>query len=223
MQEQIKHNDTLQSVITRRRVVVALALLAVTVAASVGGVLRYRHVRYRHFAVHEPGKVYRSAWVDADVFAELVGRYDVHTVVNLCLPGEMGDRNVAQRRAVEAAGARLIELPFPANDTWTTDWPSVRKMEEILADPDSYPIWIHCQHGRERTVKALAIYDIGQRGMTAEDSLEAMPLFGMDHPWPIVTFAHNYETEWQAHDGGAPACNVEHVAESAAHDGNHTR
>ncbi|MEZ6072011.1 MAG: hypothetical protein R3C10_17545 [Pirellulales bacterium] len=193
----------------RRLFCVALALVVAT--AGIAGVLRYHHVRYRHFAVHEPGKVYRSAWVDDDVFEELIRKYHIRTVVNLCSPGEMGDRSVGQRQAVKHAGARLIELPFPPNNTWDTDWPAVAEMEEILDDPTSYPIWIHCQHGRERTVKALSIYDIRRRGMTAQESLKRMPLFGMDHPWPIVTFAHNYEEEQTCHDGST--C-IPHVAES---------
>lgn len=170
---------------------------AVSVAVlvlAVGGYIYWSHQRYKHFAVHEPGKVYRSAWVDSDVFAELIPQYHVKTVVNLCYPGEMGDRNVAQHEAVEAAGAKLIDLPFPPNDTWDLDYQSVAEMERILDDPASYPIWIHCQHGRERTVKALAMYDIRERHLSAKDSLQQMPLFGMEHPWHVVVFAHNYET-----------------------------
>ena len=49
--------------------------------------------------------------------------------------------------------------------------------------------------GRERTVKALAMYDIRHRHMTAEKSLDSMPLFNIDHPWPIVVFAYNYQTK----------------------------
>ena len=30
--------------------------------------------------------------------------------------------------------------------------------------------------------------------MTAKDSLATMPLWGREHPWPIVVFAYNYET-----------------------------
>ncbi len=171
------------------------ALLTVAaVAAIAGGYFYQHHKRYKHFAVHVPGKVYRSAWVDAEVFAELIPEYHVKTVVNLCYPGEMGNRNVDQRAAVEGAGAKLIDLPFPPNDTWDVNYPSVAEMERILDDPASYPIWIHCQHGRERTVKALAIYDIRERHISARDSLKQMPLFGMDHPWHVVTFAHNYES-----------------------------
>ncbi|MBX7167064.1 MAG: hypothetical protein K1X74_12110 [Pirellulales bacterium] len=167
---------------------VAIALLVIA------AVLHQRH-RYKHFAVHEPNRVYRSAWLESDVYAELIRKYKIKTVVNLCYPGEMGDRNLSERRAVEGAGAKLIELPFPPNDTWNVDYDSVERMEQILDDPATYPVWIHCQHGRERTVKALAIYDIRERHLSARQSLESMPLFDDPHPWPIVTFAYNYESK----------------------------
>lgn len=171
------------------------SLRAVMLIAVLAGAYAYRqHHRYKHFAVHVPGKVYRSAWVEGEVFEELIARYHVKTVVNLCYPGEMGKRDFEQRQAVARSGAKLIELPFPPNDTWDLNYPSVAEMERILDDPASYPIWIHCQHGRERTVKALAMYDIRKRHLTAKDSLEKMPLFGMPHPWHVVVFAHNYES-----------------------------
>jgi len=168
---------------------VVILAVAVMIAWNV-----HRHHRYKHFAVHQPGKVYRSAWVDADVFAELIEKYHIQTVVNLCFPGEMGDRNLEQRRAVEGAGAKLIEIEFPPNDTWDVNYTAVDEMEHVLDDPKNYPLWIHCQHGRERTVKALAMYDIRERNMSAKESLAPMPRFDLEHPWPVVVFAYNYET-----------------------------
>lgn len=186
--------------VSRRRM---LVLVAVVCGGVIGGFLYRQHHRYKHFAVHEPGKVYRSAWVDSDVFEELVPKYGIKTVVNLCYPGEMGNRDAAQREAVARGGANLVELPFPPNNTWDSNYPSVAEMERILDDPANYPIWIHCQHGRERTVKALAMYDIRERHLTAKDSLQSMPLFGMPHPWHVVVFAHNYETLHQSQTAAA--------------------
>lgn len=191
-----------RTLVGRRLVVVIIALLT-----AAGAWIVYRdHVRYRHFAVHDPGKVYRSAWVDGDVFRELIPKYKVRTVINLCYPGEMGDRIMGEREAVGAAGAKLVELPFPSNESSDIEYPAVREIESIFADPASYPIWIHCQHGRERTVKALSIYDIRQRGLSADSSLARMPLFGMSHPQPVVDFAHNYQRQFsQPNAGDGPA------------------
>lgn len=185
-------------------------------AISYISVTAYIHHRYKHFAIHDPGKVYRSAWVDGDVFEELANRYEIKTVVNLCYPGEMGEqRSQEQREALARTGARLIELPFPSNHTWDTDYPSIDAMDEILADASNYPIWVHCQHGRERTVKALAMYDIKYRKLDAHTSLAQMPLFGDQHPWPIVAFAFNYQSELEGR-GVAPVESPSQVAAETA-------
>lgn len=167
-----------------------LSLLAISLAA---GWMVYQRKRYHHFAVHDPGKVYRSAYLTPDVYAEMIRRYRIKTVVNLCNGNEKCDRVEGQREAVEGAGAELVELEFPNNDTWHTDDPAFREMERIFADPQKYPLWIHCVHGKERTVKALVIYDVKYRNMTAKGSLSAMPLWGTQHPWPIVAFSFAYE------------------------------
>ena len=168
--------------------IVFLCLLAGTALYT------YRqYMRYLYFAEHDPGRVFRSAWLEPDVYAEQIRKHKIRTVINLCESGEKLHRIDGQRQAVEQAGARLVELTFPANRTWSVDRPVFAEYEAVLQDPQSYPIWIHCWHGRERTVKALAIYDILIRHKTAHDSLSAMPLWRRAHPWPIVAFAYNYE------------------------------
>lgn len=176
----------------RWKLPIALTLLAITVA---GAFARYHYERYKRFVVHEPGKVYRSSWLEADAVGELVERYKIRTVLNLCDAREKELRIDAERAAVEAAGGRVVELVYPLNSTWHVDDAVFEETEKLLADPATYPILIHCHHGFERTVKALSIYDIRYRGMTAKDSLSAMPVWRGGHPWPIVTFAFNYETK----------------------------
>lgn len=150
------------------------------VAAITAGGFAYRHHhRYKHLVVHEPGMVYRSAWLEPDVLSEVIETYQFRTVVNLCNPGEMGDdRWVAERATVTNAGARLLELPMPTT-TDATD-PAIARHIEALGNPDNYPMLVHCQHGVTRTAKLLAIYDIVYRGMSGKDSLAAQPLFGRD-------------------------------------------
>ncbi len=164
------------------------------VAGAIGGGWAYRqHHRYKHLAVHEKGMMYRSAWVEPDVFSELIERYQIRTVVNLCNPGEMGeDRWIQEREAVCNAGARLIEIAMPV--TVNADDPALEEHMAILSDPDNYPMLVHCQHGVTRTAKFLAIYDIAFRDMSAEESLSAQPLFGRDdHNVNVRAFCKNFE------------------------------
>ena len=177
---------------TRRRLwIVGLLLL---VAATAGGLAYRHHKRYKHLAIHDPGMVYRSAWLDGDVFREIIDKYQIRTVLNLCEPGELGEeRCIDQRAAVRGSGARLIELSLPAAMIDASD-PAVAGFVEILDNPANYPLLVHCQHGVTRTAKLLAMYDILFRAMTAEESLGRMPLFGRDaYSVSVRAFAKNFE------------------------------
>ncbi len=164
-------------------------------SALTAGIAYHRHQRYKHVAVHDPGMVIRSAWVDPDVMDELIEAHQVRTVLNLCNPGEMGQQRwIEERAAVENAGARLIELPMPTS--LETDNPLIAKHLKVLVDPNNYPLLVHCQHGVTRTAKLLTIYDIVFRRMSAAQSLAAQPLFGRDdHNVNVKAFARNFEAQ----------------------------
>lgn len=173
---------------------VIIALLSVT-ALAITGILVYRHKRYKHFAVHQEGLVYRSAWLRPDVFSELIERHQLRTIVNLCKPGELGeDRWNKQRVAVTNAGCRLIELNMPFEIE-----PDDTKLEQHVAhfaDPNNYPMLIHCQHGVTRTAKSIAIYDMVFRNMTGDQSLKAMPLFGRKwHNVNVTSFVAAFDEQ----------------------------
>jgi hypothetical protein len=178
--------------LTRRRLwICGLCLLAL----CTGGGLAYRHhQRYKHFAIHDPEMVYRSAWLEGDAFRDLVEDYQIRTVLNLCEPDEMGrQRCLDQQSAVRGSGARLIELPMPAATLDPAD-PEIEKFVAVLSNPENYPLLVHCQHGVTRTAKVLVMYDILFRRMTAEQSLAAMPRFGREmYPVSVRTFARNFE------------------------------
>ena len=139
--------------------------------------------RFQHFAVHQPGKVYRSAWLETDALVELIERHRIRTVLNLCHPGEMGnERWAAERRTVAGAGARLLELPIAAKTTGDFETAKIQAHLYALDDPNNYPLLVHCQHGVTRTAKVLMIYDVVHRGVSAKESLSRMPLFGRSEP-----------------------------------------
>jgi hypothetical protein len=156
------------------------------------------HRRYKHLAVHEEGMMYRSAWLEPDAMSEVIEKYQIRSVVNLCNPGEMGEsRWDEERKAVVNAGSRLIELPMPL--TVDASDPLVAKHIEVLNDPNNYPMLVHCQHGVTRTAKFLTIYDILYRGKTAKVSLDAQPLFGRkDHNVNVRAFVNNFEDKHRA-------------------------
>jgi len=177
----------------KQSVRIGLVVLALVVAVS-GWWYRHHH-RYKHLAVHEPGMVYRAAWLEPDVMSEVIERHQIRAVVNLCAPGELGEQRwVDERNAVRNTGARLIELPMPT--TVNPSEPLIANHLELLGDPNNYPLLVHCQHGVTRTAKFLALYDIVYRGIPAEASLKAQPLFGRDdHNVNVIAFVKLFEKE----------------------------
>lgn len=156
------------------KLVLMVAVLALGVAS---GYIYQQHLRYRHFAVHDPGQMYRSAWVSPDVMRELIERYKIRTVVNLCTPGETGECNwELERVVVRRAGARFLELPLPRDLNY--ERLAITPHLAVLQDSDNYPILVHCNDGLERTSLFITLYDMTVRGITAEKSLETQPLFG---------------------------------------------
>lgn len=177
----------------RRTLILGLVL---AVAAVAGGLTYRHHKRYKHLAIHDPGMVYRSAWLEADVFREIIEKYQIRTVLNLCEPGELGEeRCIDQRQAVRGSGAKLIEMPIPAATIDPSD-PEIAKFIDLLGYPKNYPLLVHCQHGVTRTAKVLAMYDILFRGMTADQSIAAMPLFGRtEYSVSVRAFARKFDEQ----------------------------
>ena len=171
-----------------------LCLLAVAACgATCGGYAYWHHHTYKHLAVHDPGVVYRSAWLEPKVMAEVIEQHQIRAVVNLCTPGEMGEpRWQAERDNVTDCGAKLIELEMPL--TVDPADPAIERHLAVLEDPDNYPMLVHCQHGVTRTAKLLAMYDITMRGHSAEETLAAQPLFGRDrHNVHVSAFVREFE------------------------------
>lgn len=187
-----------------------IVLIVLIAGVMIGaGAAYYHHQRYKHFAVHQPGLVYRSAWLEPDVMSEVIEEHQFRSVVNLCEPGEMGEQRwVEERDAVRNAGSRLFEVAMPMGVS--ADDPALQQHIEILSNPDNYPMLVHCQHGVTRTAKFLAIYDMLYRGMSGEESLAKQPLFGRDdHNVNIWAFVKNLEEEDSVLHSSANAENLE--------------
>jgi predicted protein tyrosine phosphatase len=160
-----------------RRRQISIVVLALVAATATGGWIYHQQHRFKHFAVHEPGMVYRSAWLAPDALAQLIETYQIRSVVNLCNPDEMTPQMwEGERQAVKSAGATLHDVPLPNSVEFD---PHVWEQHlAILSNPNNYPMLVHCQHGVTRTAMLLTAYDVIHRHKTAADSLAAQPLFG---------------------------------------------
>jgi hypothetical protein len=177
----------------RRRQLGIIALFLAVVAGT-GGWIYYQQHRFKHFAVHDPGMVYRSAWLSPDALSQLIDTYRIRSVVNLCDPKqEMTPQQwEGERHAVAGAGATLYAIPLP--NSVNVDPKAWEPHLAILANPDNYPMLVHCQHGVTRTSMFLTAYDVICRHKRADDSLAVQPTFGHGRADVHVrAFAKNFE------------------------------
>jgi hypothetical protein len=176
-----------------RKLQLSIVALFLAVVAGTGGWIYYQQHRFKHFAVHEPGMVYRSAWLAPDALSQIIETYQIRSVVNLCNPDEMTPELwEGERKAVAGAGATLYAVPLP--NTVNVDPQSWKPHLDIMANPDNYPMLVHCQHGVTRTSMFLTAYDVIYRHKTAEDSLAVQPVFGhVRADVHVHTFAKNFE------------------------------
>jgi protein tyrosine phosphatase (PTP) superfamily phosphohydrolase (DUF442 family) len=147
----------------KRRLVVLIALTALAVPA---GVATWRRAS-GNLGVVQPGRVYRSAQLDAKTLRSLIRERGIRTVLNLrgANPEDAWYRE--ELAATLAAGATQVDVPL-ASDQWI----SREQANELLRliDQCEYPILIHCEFGAERTGLASAMFELLRPGGTLADA-----------------------------------------------------
>lgn len=62
----------------------------------------------------------------------------------------------------------------------------VAKFLRVMEDPATWPVFVHCQHGKDRTGMMVAAYRIVVEGWTAEEARSELKRFGI-HVWfPMI-------------------------------------
>jgi protein tyrosine/serine phosphatase len=134
----------------------ALALVLVASLACAKG------DRPANFAVVEPDKIYRGGQPSPAQTAALRSELHVRTILRL----NRGDAT-ADRAAARLAGITLVEIPIDPKKLGTPDAATRQAVERafaVLNDPRNAPVYIHCDHGRDRTGYLVALYRARAQG-----------------------------------------------------------
>ncbi|MFQ6035271.1 MAG: tyrosine-protein phosphatase [Sedimentisphaerales bacterium] len=117
-----------------------------------------------NFHVVEEGRFYRSAQLDTNTLEKKIKEYNIKTVVNL-----RGERPTegwyeAEKKLCKQLGVKYVSIRFSSK-------PSKQRIEELLFvfDGAPYPIYVHCEGGRDRTGLASVIYLV-DRGKPVDEA-----------------------------------------------------
>jgi protein tyrosine/serine phosphatase len=132
---------------------------------------------------------YRGAQPSAEGIEYLAGM-GVKTILSL----RCGRRAAAaEKAAAEAAGMRYENIPLSYWKVPTEE--TIDRFLELLDDPKTGPIFIHCFHGADRTGLMVATYRISRLGWSFQEAYDEMKRcgfhrFGVRHfKWVLWFYA----------------------------------
>lgn len=132
------------------------------------------------------GRVWRGAQPTRAGLAWLA-EHGARTVVNL---REAGDGLVEEGRTSSDVGLLYTNLPMSG-----TSAPTRAQVEAALAVLESWPapVFVHCQHGSDRTGTVIACYRM-RHGWSAEEALREARLYGMSpFEWGMRNFVRGFK------------------------------
>jgi hypothetical protein len=97
-------------------------------------------------------------------------------------PGERASMIRKERTLSMQLGLQFFNFPLSSVKNVTTlegKW--IQQVLAIMADPQNQPVYIHCEHGEDRTGLIVALYRVFYEGWTAEDAHDEMMAMGHGH------------------------------------------
>jgi protein tyrosine/serine phosphatase len=136
--------------------------------------------------------LYRGAQPEPQGFAEL-HKLGVKTVVNL--RKLHSDEDEIEESGLPAGALNYVPIKMNA---WNAEDEDIVAFLKVMADEKNHPVFVHCQHGADRTGTMSAIYRIAFQGWSREDALEEMLYggFGFHSVWGnLVDYLSNVDIE----------------------------
>lgn len=127
--------------------------------------------------------LYRGAQLTAEGFKTLKS-LGVKTVVSL--RWLHSDRDL-----LAGTGLRYLRIEAKA---WHPEDEDVSRALKVIEDPKNQPVFVHCQHGSDRTGTLVAAYRIVDQGWTREDAANELPNFGYHPIWTeVLTYLKRFD------------------------------
>lgn len=184
---------------------IVLALLAIALPAPLlwsveGAIAEERATRSRPAAWAVP--IERSGLPNLHQVSPMLYRGAQPTKTGYAELKELGVRTVVNLRTfhADAAACRKHNLAYRhiSMQAWEAEEEEVLKFLRVATDPGQGPVFVHCQHGADRTGMMVAIYRMVVQGWTREEAIREMTDggFGFHSVWQnLVRYLQNVDTE----------------------------
>ncbi len=165
--------------ITVNRRVLVLALILAAPAPGLAA-----NEQARAFSVEDAPRILRFAQVDERLFRggqpaladfARLRALGIDTVVSFRMEDD-------ERATVEALGMRFVHLPVsmkPFGLSGAVSAETVASFFEVVDDPASGKVFVHCRHGKDRTGLFVSLYRVNRQGWKAEDAYREARGIGM--------------------------------------------
>lgn len=98
----------------------------------------------------------------------------VNTIINL---RDDDEREFVEAREALAAGLRYFNVPFKRLGKPTDE--QIERALSLIAAPENGVVFVHCEHGSDRTGTVIAVYRIGHDGWTRRQAKREAKRHGM--------------------------------------------
>jgi tyrosine-protein phosphatase SIW14 len=121
--------------------------------------------------------LYRGGQPEKDGF-EYLKSQGIRTVINL------RDESNDEEPVVRSLGMNYVRIPMNVTVGSKIPQADIAKYFEILANPENYPIFIHCRRGADRTGAMVGFYRIAVEGWTGKKAYDEARKIGMRWWYP---------------------------------------
>lgn len=129
--------------------------------------------------------LYRGAQPTAEGFRTLA-KLGVKTIVNLRAFHD-------DAKLIEGTGLGYVHIIF---EPWNPERGEIITFLKIMADPARRPVFVHCQHGADRTGTMVAAYRMVFQRWSLQQALAELPNFGFHRVWSnLKTFLRSLSSD----------------------------
>jgi protein tyrosine/serine phosphatase len=190
----------------------AFLIVALVIGAPIGYAIHVQ-ARLRCFRVVKDGVLYRSGQNTLAGLQQILHDYGIKTVITLRDPSGLGEGSPdgAEEAYCIAEELNFVRIPPRSWDNTNGTAPAeegVRRFRAIMADPDNYPVLVHCFAGIHRSGAFCAIYRMEHDHWTNAEAIAELKACGYDNledEWDILGYLETYQPTWKAPEDRLPS------------------